>query len=232
VHRDSIGHLCEGEIVPAPFNVKDCALITAMGGLEPALNLRELRERIAASPPECIFHHFCETVLSPTFDDAEFRNDFAVWAARSLRDRSLAEQLGAINPYQYDNVEQLRRQVIEVIDSRLNELTFIQWAPPGLEFTLRKAVTVVFDTGITLRTPADLVDHIAAMTNSTIYFHFVVANWRRPVNVDDFTTWLESFGEATVGIVAELRSLEFYFMTLAELKSMLIEIAGRYGRQC
>ena len=30
-----------------PFVVKDCALLTRMSGLPPAINLRELRERIA-----------------------------------------------------------------------------------------------------------------------------------------------------------------------------------------
>ena len=70
-----------------PFEVKDCTLITRMGGVEPALNLRELRERIKICPIESLYHHFCETVIRPSFDDPEFRNDFAVWAAHSMHDR-------------------------------------------------------------------------------------------------------------------------------------------------
>ena len=81
-----------------PFKVQDCAIITRMGGVSSAVNLRELRERIAVCPNETLYHHFCETLVRPTFDDPEFRNDFAVWASRHLRDRVLAERLGIIKP--------------------------------------------------------------------------------------------------------------------------------------
>ncbi|GEM_PF-6331351 len=43
---------------PAPFEIKDCALITRMGGVDPAINLRELRERMLQCPESCLYHHF------------------------------------------------------------------------------------------------------------------------------------------------------------------------------
>ncbi|MEW5995051.1 MAG: DUF5752 family protein, partial [Candidatus Zixiibacteriota bacterium] len=138
-----------------PFQVKDCTLITRMGGVETAINLRELRERAAICPIECIFHHFCETLIRPTFDDPEFRNDFAVWSARQLRDRVLAERLGIINPYSLENFEQLREKVLEIMDDRLAELPHIPWVPKGRDFRFMRAVTVVFDTGVILTRPED-----------------------------------------------------------------------------
>ncbi|HKL49292.1 MAG TPA: DUF5752 family protein, partial [Desulfuromonadales bacterium] len=62
------------------FRVRDCALITRMAGISSALNLRELRERVATCPLESLYHHFCETVIRASFDDPEFRNDLAVWS--------------------------------------------------------------------------------------------------------------------------------------------------------
>ncbi len=62
------------------FEVKDCALLTRMSGLPPAFNLRELRERIAACGDNVLFHHYCETTLRATFDNPDYRNDFAVWS--------------------------------------------------------------------------------------------------------------------------------------------------------
>jgi hypothetical protein len=52
----------------SPFEIKDCALLTRMSGLPPAVNLRELRERIAACSPDVLYHHFCDTLLAPSID--------------------------------------------------------------------------------------------------------------------------------------------------------------------
>ncbi len=204
-----------------PFYVKDCALITCMGGVEPAMNLRELRERIAVCPAECLFHTFCETVLRPSFDDPEFRNDLAVWAARDLRDRTLAERLGAINPYQKADIEALRTAVVEILDDRLGELQMIPWAPRGLEFRFMKAVTIVFDTSLVLNSLSDLIENLPKMTTSSVYFHFVSAQLRPPQNKDDFSTWLSKLSKEHAGVVEALSNIDFYYMTLAELKSEL-----------
>ncbi len=214
----------------APFYVKDCATIACMGGIEPAMNLRELRERIAACPIECIFHHFCEPALRSTFDDPEFRNDFAVWAARQLRDRALAERLGALNPYSFDDFEQLRHEVLDIIDDRLSELTMIPWAPRGSEFRFMKALTVVFESDLILEKPQDLIRAVPNMTNSAIYFHFVESHRRPPIHVDDFSAWLTGFGAETQEMIRALQQIDFYFLTLTELKQEIIKALNRFKR--
>src|SRR4030042_189085 len=80
------------------FEIKDCALLIRMSGLPPAMNLRELRDRIASCGENVLYHHFCETTLRPTFDDPDYRNDFAVWSKLYLGDRGLAERLGVLAP--------------------------------------------------------------------------------------------------------------------------------------
>ena len=82
-----------------PFAVKDCTLLVRMSGLAPAANLRELRDRIAACNENVLFHHYCETTLRVTFDNPDYRNDFAAWAKLYLGDRVLAERLGILDPY-------------------------------------------------------------------------------------------------------------------------------------
>jgi len=211
------------EKINMPFNVKVCALITRMGGVESAVNLRELRERIATCPIESIFHHFCETFIRPTFDDPEFRNDFAVWSARSLRDRVLAERLGVINPYTFESFEALREQVLDILDERLSELVYIPWVPRGEDFRFMRAVTVVFDTGLTLETADDLIAQIPNISYSSIYYHFIEARRRTPDRVDDFTEWLTGFGVGTEELQHILKGVDFYYMTLPEIKEALVE---------
>lgn len=214
-----------------PFEVKDCTIITRMGGVDTAVNLRELRERVGICPVECLFHHFCETLVRPTFDDPEFRNDFAVWSARQLRDRVLAERLGVINPYSFDNFEQLRELVLEIIDERLSELVYIPWVPRGNDFRFMRAVTVVFDCGITLKTPNDLIKHLPNFSHSSAYYHFIEARRRTPDKSDDFSTWLAGFGSGTEKLISALKGIDFYYLTLPELKESLINAVRSAGAE-
>jgi hypothetical protein len=205
-----------------PFNIKDCTLITRMAGIDTAMNLRELRERLKVCSIESLFHHFCETVIRPTFDDPEYRNDFAIWAAHNLRDRILAERLGIINPYALNDFEQLRLQVLDIVDERLSELSYFPWSPRGEEFQFMQAVTVVFDTGIKLKNPEDLVRKLPKMSLSSVYYHFVEARRRTPDRTDDFSTWLKDYGDGIEPLLNSLQGIDFYFLALPELKQKLI----------
>jgi hypothetical protein len=211
----------------SPFIVCDCALVATMGNVLPAMNLRELLHRIQNCSPECLFHHFFETVLRPTFDDPEFKNDFAAWAGRVLRDRALAERLGAINPYECTDLERLRELTCDIIDTRLSELHTIPWAPQGQELQLMKAYTVVFVTGIKIESPKNLLEVVPKLTVSSIYYHFVEAYRREPIGMDDFSAWLSEYGEAYTRVIQELTTIDFYFLTLSQLKQELVQRLSR-----
>lgn len=214
-----------------PFQVKDCALITRMAGIGTAMNLRELQERVAICPVECLFHHFCETVIRPTFDDPEFHNDFAVWAARHLRDKVLAERLAIINPYRLESFEDLRRQVLDIIEERLSEIVHIPWVPRGREFFFMQAVTVVFDTGVHLKRPEDLITQLPLMSLGSIYYHFVEARRRTVDRRDDFSVWLAGFDGGVEAMLHALSGMNFYYLTLSELKRSLIKAVGAAMRE-
>ena len=205
------------------FRVKDCTLIVRMGGVEPALNLREFRERIRICPPECLYHHFNETLIRPTFDYPEFRNDFAIWSYRSLRDLVLAERLGVINPHSFDNLEHLRNRLVEIIDERLDEVHYIPWVEKGDEFRFLRAATIVFDTGVDLYTPMDLINHLQHLSTSSIYYHYIEARRRTPDGTDDFTAWMRTLDSIPEKFIQMLSDIDFYFMNLSELRKILIE---------
>ncbi len=205
------------------FRVKDCTLIVRMGGVEPAMNLREFRERLKICPPECLYHHFSETLIRPTFDYPEFRNDFAIWSYRSLRDKILAERLGVINPHSFANLEELRRYLVDVIDERLDEIHHIPWVEKGNEFRFLRAATIVFDTGLDLHAPIDLIKHLPQLSTSSIYYHFIEARRRTETSTDDFTAWLQTFENAPKKLIDLLAEIDFYFFNLSELRETLIE---------
>lgn len=212
------------------FAIKDCALITRMAGIDTAVNLRELRERIRICPTECLFHHFCETAIRASFDDPEFRNDFAIWSARHLRERVLAERLGIINPYLSDNLESVRQTVIDIIDEHLAELPNIPWVKKGDDFRFMRAVTVVFDTELTILQPSQLVSAIESMNLSSLYYHYVDARRRNERRIDDFSIWLENFLPQSRNTIKTLEQMDFYFMSLTELRSALVRAIKNTGK--
>ena len=215
-----------------PFEVKDCALLTRMSGLLPAINLRELRERIAACGENVLFHHYCETTLRASFDNPDYRNDFAVWSKLYLGDRVLAERLGIIDPYAVSSLGDLRAATLEVVDERLSELTMIPWARAGDEFFFMEATTVMFSAGIRIRHPSRLSDAIRKMTNGSIYFHFLEARRRPPIGADDFTAWLleNEDGGRNRPYIEALASIDFHFHSLAELrKELATRLSGLEG---
>jgi hypothetical protein len=209
-----------------PFEVKDCALLARMSGLPPAINLRELRERIAQCGENVLFHHFCETPLRGTFDNPDYRNDFAVWSKLYLGDRVLAERLGILDPYEFHSLEELRAATLEVIDERLGESTMIPWARPGDELYFMESTTVVFDTGMRISQPSELAVAISAMTAGSVYYHFLEARRRPPVGKDDFTAWLlkNVDGERSRPYIDALARIDFYFHTLVHLRKELAKV--------
>jgi hypothetical protein len=209
-----------------PFEVKDCALLARMSGLPPAFNLRELRERIAACSENVLFHHYCETTLRATFDNPDYRNDFAVWSKLYLGDRVVAERLGILDPYAFSSLGGLRAATLEVIDERLGESTMIPWARPGDEFYFMEATTVVFDTGIRISHPRELAPSIGGMTVGSVYFHFLEARRRPPFGKDDFSAWLleNDAGGKTLPYVEALARIDFYFHTLPHLRKELVRV--------
>jgi hypothetical protein len=211
------------------FRVKDCTLIVRMGGVEPALNLREFRERIKICPVECLYHHFNETLIRPSFDYPGFRNDFAIWSFISLRDRILAERLGIINPFLFSDLEQLRVKLLDLLGERLDEVHYIPWVQPGEEFRFLRAATIVFDTGVDLNSHKDFIEKLPQMSTSSIYYHFIEARRRTEAKIDDFTAWMNKLDDVPERLIKALDSIDFYFMNLAEVKAAMIKASHGFS---
>lgn len=202
------------------FAVKDCALI-ALGTGERAQNLRELRDRLQTTHPACIYHHFWGGLLRPLFDDPEYQNDFAGWAWHGLRDARLAERLSLVDPSQCPTLDDLRRELIEVIEERLEESEFIPWARTSQQFYFVRSQIVVFDTNLRIEDPAVLGETVPRLSVGSVFYHFIDARRRTASRRDDLSEWLLGFGESYMGVVQRLLAIDPYFSSLTELRREL-----------
>jgi len=191
------------------FKIMDCALIAIATG-EKAQNLRELRDKLKNIHPGCLFYHFWGGLLNPHFDDPEFQNDFAVWAKHYLHDSKISEQLSLIDPNIFNDIEDVRKELIEVIEERLSESEHVPWAKTGHEFHFIRSQIVIFDTGVTYKEPIDLLEVIPNMSLGSIFFHFIDSRRRTPDKRNDFSVWLSGFGDKYKGLIEGKKSTLLY----------------------
>lgn len=203
------------------FIVKDCALIPLSTGLR-ASNLSEFKAALAMAPTECIYHHFWGALLQPRFDDPEFKNDFAVWVYREIRDEVLAELLAIIDPADYSDLEVLRGEIIELIEQRIEQKEWLAWIPATRPFYFLRAQIVVFDTGRRAETVEDLAALLPELSPGSVFYHVIDARRRSPFCCDDFSAWLEGLGEGYEPLRHALSEIDPYFGSLTDLRSQLI----------
>jgi hypothetical protein len=208
--------------MPEPFALMDCALIAIATG-EKTQNLRELRDRLQTADPNCLHYHFWGGLLRPHFDDPEYQNDFAAWAWHGLRDGRLAERLALIDPSHFNDLEGLRREVIEVIEERLEETEMVPWAKPDRQFYFIRSQIVVFDTKVRIESIEELIERLSHFSVGSIYYHFIDARRRTASRRDDFSEWVAGFGESAASLVQCLTDMDPYLSSLTELRQEILE---------
>jgi hypothetical protein len=218
-----------------PFAVTDCAMIAIATG-EKAANLRELHDRLRRiDAPDIMYFHFWGGLLRPHFVDPEYQNDFAAWAYHSLHDRYLAERLSVINPSRFEQMADLRRQVIEVVEDRMDEPDFDPRTDGESPFFFLRGQIVVFDTGIRVDAPQQMAQRIGQMTPGSIFYHFIDARRRTASGNNDFSEWLASFGGGYAELACRICALDPYLTSLLELRAeiarVFLEGTGQGGQR-
>jgi hypothetical protein len=205
---------------PPAFEIRDSALITLALGRK-AHDLRELRDQVAEIPRDSLLHHFYDSLLRPSFDDPEYRNDFALWARGQLHDHPLAERLGLLDPSVFADAEVLREEMLEILDDRLTEVQHVPAAAPGHEFHFLRSQLIVFTTGLSAADPVQLAALVPNLTAGSVFIHFVDARLREPRGSDDFSNWLADWGPEAEGARQRLTAIDPLFGSLRLLRTRI-----------
>jgi hypothetical protein len=213
-----------------PFRIKDCALVALATGKKARL-LQELRSELADIDAASIYHHFWGGLLQPRFEEREYNNDFAAWVRHGIHDAVLAERLSALAPTSFADLEALRREILELIDTRLDEVEHLIWARATQQFEFVCSQIVVFDTERRLQQPAELAPAMRELTVSSVFYHFIDARRRTDDGCDDFSDWLSDCGEAFSPLRKQLASIDPYFGSLSELRDRLAQLFTAYFRE-
>ncbi|MFO7654655.1 MAG: DUF5752 family protein [Candidatus Krumholzibacteriia bacterium] len=203
-----------------PFLLRDCSLIARATGRR-AQNLRELRDGLLVIEERIIYYHFWGRLLRPHFDDPEFPNDFASWARHALHDHVLAERLAVVDPSEHATLEDLRQELIDICEDRLDESEMVPWAQQDRQFHFITAEIVVFGTGRVLQDPRELSEVMPLLSRGSIFYHVIDARRRNEQGMDDFRVWLRGFGGRWEELEDSLARVDPFMGTLAELREGL-----------
>ncbi len=205
-----------------PFAIKDCALIAIATG-EKARNLRELREIIERIDPASIYYHFWGGLLRPRFDDPEYHNDFAIWVYRSLHNKALAERLAVIDPAAFDTIENLRAELLDIMEDALYQTDTPAWAERDRQFEFIRSQIVVFNPNVQVTDAAMLTRVLPTISLGSIFFHFIDARQRNRNHLDDFRFWLRSQGDSYEPLCDAIARIDPYFSSLSDLRMELLK---------
>jgi hypothetical protein len=169
------------------FEFKQCVTILKATGKK-AKSLRELRDALSTVSKGSIFHHTYQYLLKGHI--LEYTNDFSHWAGESLEESALAEQLSNIDPYDFSDIEDMRKALDKAVDEYLERFPEPRDAMSGDEFYFNETVSFVFPAGVRARNLAEFLMAIKYVDGSSLYYHFYDARQRQGGS-DDFSIWFE-----------------------------------------
>lgn len=215
--------------VPVPFRFMDCSLLTVSTGMR-AQSLRELRTALSTVPVSSIYYHFWGRMLRPHIAESEYNNDFATWAESGLGDMELAEELSAVNAADCSGMEEVREIVADILDAHLDRDDFMSWKKSDREFFFIGCTKLMFDTGREVSSLGEFARAVGTSSLQSFFHHYIDGRRRSEEGKDDFSLWLEQFGDETGALRGALQSVDSYLFSLGELKSQVVAILERFAR--
>lgn len=203
-----------------PFEFIDCLELREMLG-RTVWDERELLTGIEEVPAESIFYHTHSAFLRSRYLAAPYPNDFATWAAIQVRDRVLGERLAVVDPFDFDDVEQLRAELVTIIDDHLAELQTVPRVVYGEPFYFMRSQLIAVPAGVTARTLQEFREALARVDLSAIYYHFFRPEMRR--DRWEAVRWLaDDLGE--IALADQIRAINPYISSLDGLRWHLLAL--------
>lgn len=210
-----------------PFDFQQAISIRKSTGIK-AQNLRELRQILAVISEESIFHHTYQYFLKG--HTLEYTNDFAQWTGESLEASVLAEHLSNIDPYGFSTIDDVRRELLRVIDSYVKKFPEPREAVAGDEFFFNESVALVFFEGVRARNLAEFLMALNYVDTGCIYFHFYEARSRIGGEMDDFSTWFESaLGKKE--LAQRVRAIDPFMHTMEGIRGIIAGLVEQELKQ-
>lgn len=210
-----------------PFVFKACHLLLESTGII-AYDVAQLLEGLRAVPEESIYIHTYGSYLRHQFLPPPYPNDFASWAVEELRDFSLAEKLGIIDPLFFPSLKDLREAFIDIIYHHLQKLKQVPSVSVGEPFYFFSGHRHIVEIGCRAHSLREMIQHLRNVHISSIYYHTFDAMCRYRTKGGTLALWAENALNMP-RLAEEIRSLPFYLFSLSSLRENLVQIFEKYA---
>lgn len=209
----------------ATFTFVGCVEMKEMLGLQ-ARDESELLNYLEEVPPDSVYFHTHSYFLRHSYHKGPYPNDFATWAAEEVGDSVLGERLGILNPFAFKSVEDLRNEIITIMDEHLHDMRVVPRVVYGEPFEFMSSRIIELPTGLVVESLPEFVSAVQEVEASALYYHVFEAQLRLSKDRSDFSMWLETaLGQDE--LAAEIDALDPYFLSLEAYRSKVVELCER-----
>jgi hypothetical protein len=208
-------------IAKAPFELYTLAHVTRRRG-QTATTPKELLAALESCSDESIYHHVILAMRSQLGGSGRVSNDFAQWAACSLKREELGERLANAD-LDCETIADLRRAICGVVRSYLEQFPGAADETAESPFYFCEGMEVAVPVDSSARTLEEFRQCIEEMGGESFYLHFVAPRTRREQQSNDFSVWLES----SLGLDAlarKINEIELEGRTLEEARERILEL--------
>lgn len=188
---------------------------------------KELADLLEEVPLDSIYYHTHGYFLRHTFIAEVYPNDFAMWTAVHIRDRVLGEKLAVVDPFDFDDLEPLRDELVSIIDDHLSRLPVIPRVVYGEPFYFKQSRVIEVPTGLEVWTLREFRNALAEVDASAIYFHQFEARMRLNRREGDFSAWLRESLDLPE-LAAKIQTIDPYLGSLERLRSRLLIVCDDF----
>jgi Family of unknown function (DUF5752) len=210
------------KIAEHPFLFTACWELREILGRS-ARDEQQLLEAIEEIPPDSLSFHTHSFFLRHKYIAGPYPNDFATWAAIQVRDRVLGEKLGILDPYDFESLEALRSEIVNIIDEHLSQLQIIPRAIYGEPFHFMQSRIIEVPTGLKARSLREFREIMATVDASAVYYHNFEAILRLGRRMGDFALWIEEQLDLP-DLAQKISRIDFYMISLETVRQQIIRL--------
>ena len=166
-----------------------------------AMDEARLIEIIEEAPPDSIYYHTHSYYLRHAYIQGVFPNDFATWVALHAQDRVLGERLGVLDPFDFDDIESVRSEILTIMGDHLNHIKTVPVCTTGEPFEFVRSHVIEADLDLQVWTLREFRDGLARVDMGAIFNHVCEARLRKGRAPGDFASWIggrEGLGRETL----------------------------------
>src|SRR3972149_1616655 len=210
----------EPKIAEHPFFFTGCWELKEMVGRS-VRDEQQLLEAIEEIPLDSLSYHTQSFFLRHKYIAGPYPNDFATWGAIQARDRVLGEKLGTLDPHDFENLEALRAEIVNIIDEHLSQLQIIPRVVYGEPFHFMQSRIIEVPTGLEARTLTEFREILTTVDASVVYYHNFEAILRLGRRKGDFALWIEEQLDLP-DLAQKISRIDFYMTSLASLRHRIV----------